>query len=164
MRKVVFEPLILTDSTDVFTIKVGDATETEFKKFFVLFKDSEDSFLKDDMERILIAIEKISQNGALESYFRVEGRINDRICAIPLLIKHRDKSKHGTLRLYCIKISESLLIIGGGGLKVTETYQEDQTLVKHVSTLQLIDSKLAEIEKKGYDLHKELLNIVIEID
>lgn len=164
MGKVVFEPLILTDSTDIFTIKIDDANETEFKKFFVLFKDTEDSFIKDDMDMILAAIEKIAQNGALESYFRLEGKMSDRICAIPLLIKPRDKTKHGTLRLYCIRVSDSLLIIGGGGLKVTDTYQEDEVLAKHVSTLQAIDSKLSEIEKKGLDLHKELFNIVVEID
>ena len=164
MGKVVFEPLILTDSTDIFTIKIDDANETEFKKFFVLFKDTEDSFIKDDMDMILAAIEKIAQNGALESYFRLEGKMSDRICAIPLLITPRDKSKHGTLRLYCIRMSDSLLIIGGGGLKVTDTYQEDETLVRHVSTLQMIDSRLADVEKSGLDLHKELFNIVIDID
>lgn len=83
MGKVVFEPLILTDSTDIFTIKIDDANETEFKKFFVLFKDTEDSFIKEDMDMILAAIEKIAQNGALESYFRLEGKMSDRICAIP---------------------------------------------------------------------------------
>ena len=30
MGKVVFEPLILTDSTDIFTIKIDDGNETEF--------------------------------------------------------------------------------------------------------------------------------------
>ena len=61
-------------------------------------------------------------------------------------------------------MSDRLLIIGGGGLKVTDTYQEDETLVRHVSTLQMIDSRLADVEKSGLDLHKELFNIVIDID
>ena len=90
--------------------------------------------------------------------------MNDRICAIPLLIKPRDKSKHGTLRMYCIRVSDSLMIVGSGGLKVTGTYQEDEMMAKYVSTLQAIDSRLAEIEKCGLDLHKELFNIAIEID
>jgi hypothetical protein len=120
--------------------------------------------LKDDFNKIIAAINKILQNGALESYFRIEGKMSDRICAIPLLITPRDKSKHGTLRLYCIRMSDSLLIIGGGGLKVTDTYQENETLVRHVSTLQMIDSRLADVEKSGLDLHKELFNIVIDID
>lgn len=69
MSKVEFEPLILTDTTDIFTIRIDDEKETEFRKFFVMFKDTEDSFLKEDLERILVAIEKIAVNGALESFF-----------------------------------------------------------------------------------------------
>ena len=163
MRKVEFEPLFLTKAADVFAIRI-DGDYPEFKKFFVMFKDTEDSLLKDDLDRIQYAIEKITQEGVLESYFRNEGKMNDRVYAMPLLITPRDKSKHGTLRLYCIRISDSLLILGGGGLKVTDTYQEDEILAKHVSTLQDIDSRLAEVEKKGLDLHKELFNVVIEID
>lgn len=163
MRKVEFEPLFLTEAADVFAVRIDD-DYPEFKKFFVLFKDTKDPFLKDDLDRIRYAIEQITKTGALESYFRYEGKMSDRVFAVPLLITPRDKSKHGTLRLYCIRVSDSLLILGGGGLKVTETYQEDEILTKHVSTLQTIDSKLAEIEKSGLDLHKELLNIVIEID
>ena len=164
MSKVEFEPLILTDTTDIFTIRIDDEKETEYRKFFVMFKDTKDSFLKEDLERILAAIEKIAVNGALESFFRVEGKMKDRICAIPLLIKPRDKSKHGTLRLYCIRVSNNLLIIGGGGLKVSDKYQENDVLAKHVSTLQAIDSKLKELEKGGADLNSELFNVVIEID
>ena len=70
MSKVEFEPLILTDTTDIFTIRIDDEKETEYRKFFVMFKDTKDSFLKEDLERILAAIEKIAVNGALESYFR----------------------------------------------------------------------------------------------
>lgn len=163
MRKVEFEPLFLTEAADIFTIRVNEDV-SEYEKFLVLFKDADDPLLKDDLEKILVAIDNVTQYGALESYFRMEGKMSDRICAIPLLIKHRDKSKHGTLRLYCIRISNSLLIIGGGGLKATDTYQEDEALAGHVSTLQAIDSRLAEVEKCGLDLHKDLFNIVIEID
>ena len=163
MRKVEFEPLFLTEVADVFAIRI-DEGYPEFKKFFVSFRETEDPLLKDDLDRIQYAIEKITKTGALESYFRFEGKMSDRVCAIPLLIAPRDKSKHGTLRLYCIRVSDSLLILGGGGLKVTETYHEDEMLAKHVSTLQAIDSRLVEIEKCGLDLHKELLNITIEID
>ena len=163
MRKVEFEHLFLTETADIFSIRV-DGGVSEFEKFLLLFKDTVDPLLKDDLEKILLSIGNVRQYGALESYFRIEGKVNDRICAIPLLIKPRDKSKHGTLRMYCIRVSDSLLIVGSGGLKVTGTYQEDEMMAKYVSTLQAIDSRLAEIEKCGLDLHKELFNIAIEID
>ena len=122
MKTIEFVPLLLTEATDIFTIRSIGHKDTEFRKFLILFKESKDPFLKEDMDRILTAIEKISQNGALENYFRIEGKITDRVCAIPLLVKPRDKSKHGTLRLYCIRISDTLLIIGGGAAGLMAAY------------------------------------------
>ena len=79
MRKVEFEPLFLTEAADIFTIRVDEGV-SEFNKFLVLFKDIEDPFLKDDFNKIIAAINIILQNGALESYFRIEGKMSDRIC------------------------------------------------------------------------------------
>lgn len=164
MSKVDFIPLLLTDESDIYTIRIDDSLETEFQKFFILFKDSDDEYVKEDLDRILTAIEKVGENGALESFFRYEGKVVDRVCAIPLLVKSRDKSKHGTLRLYCIRVSDALLIIGGGGLKVTDAYEEDLTLLSQVQTLQAIDKKLSLLEKDGVKLSDNIMNITIEID
>lgn len=164
MKRVEFVPLVLTDVSDVFTIRIEGEKDTEFRKFFILFKDSADPYLKEDFDRILIAIEKISQSGALESYFRLEGKMNDRVCAIPLLIRPRNYSRHGTLRLYCIRVSNDLLIIGGGGLKRTSAYEEDGYLLKHVELLRDIDTALAGLEEGGIVLKDDLNNIIIEIE
>ena len=164
MQKVEFVPLMLTEKSDIYSIRINDDKDTELRKFIVLFKDSENIYVKDDFDRILAAIEKIAQNGALESYFRYEGGIHDRVCAIPLLIRPRDKKKHGTLRLYCIRISDTLLIVGGGGLKVTDTYEENAQLLEHVSRLQAIDAQLNSLEKKGLQLEDSVMNITIQID
>ena len=40
MSKVDFIPLLLTDESDIYTIRIDDSQETEFQKFFILFKDS----------------------------------------------------------------------------------------------------------------------------
>lgn len=135
-HKVEFVPLLLTDKTDIYTIRLDEE------------KDTEDAYLKDDLDRILIAIEKISTNGALESFFRYEGKYADRVCAVPLLITPRDKQKHGTLRLYCIRVSDNLLIVGGGGLKTTDSYDVDENLLSKVETLQAIDAQLQDLEKE----------------
>lgn len=164
MERVEFVPLVLTDISDIYTIKVDDNKDTEFQKFLIMFKDSEDAYIKEDFDRILAAIIKISENGALESYFRIEGKVKDRICAIPLLISSRDKTKHGTLRLYCIRISDTLLIIGGGGLKKSDTYEEDSSLLAHVKRLQAIDSRLSSLENDGVILSDSIMNITVQID
>lgn len=51
-----------------------------------------------------------------------------------------------------------------GGLKTTQTYEEDDVLSKHVQTLQSIDHELSNIEKEGKDLHKEIYNLTIQIN
>lgn len=164
MRKVEFIPLILTDVTDIFTIRFNGEELPEYHKFLVMFKDTPNPYLADDLARINKAIELMAKNGALDNFFRPEGRLNDRVCAIPLLIQSRDKSV-GTLRLYCIRISDQLLIIGGGGLKTTATYEENPDLLKKVKDLQAIDFKLKEIENSSpIRIEDAIYNLVINID
>ena len=116
-----------------------------------------------DYEQIIKSLAGIVENGVKEAFFRPEGKMNDRVCAIPLLTSGRQK-QNGTLRLYCIRISDKLLIIGGGGIKTTRTYNEDQTLSVHIKTLQMIDKELSDLENEGKDLHTEIYNLKIHID
>lgn len=163
MRKVEFVPFLLTDVTDIFSIRIDDDKMTEVDKFFILFKDTTSPVLKDDLTRIVTGLSQIAENGALERYFRNEGGLKDRVVAIPLYIVSRNHSKNGTLRLYCIRISDKLLIIGGGGLKTTRTTEEDPVLTAHVRTLQAIDCRLAELETRKA-LQSDLFNLTIMID
>lgn len=66
--------------------------------------------------------------------------------------------------MYCIRISDKLLILGGGGEKTTQTYDEDEILLDKVNTLQNIDNKLRLLEKDGTDLYQTINNISITID
>ena len=52
------------------------------------------------------------------------------------------------LRLYCLNISHKVLILGNGGIKSTQTYQEDPKLHRTVQTLQKIDIKIKQLENK----------------
>lgn len=129
MRKIAFKPVLLTEKADIFSIWINDNPFTEFQKFVICFKGSSDPFIADDLERILASIRTIGNKGALENQSRPEGQLKDRVVALPLLVRPRDKETHGTLRLYCIRISEQLLILGGGGIKTTDTYEEDESLL-----------------------------------
>ncbi len=53
------------------------------------------------------------------------------------------------LRLYCLRISDQILILGNGGVKDTRTYQEDETLSGYVLDLQKFDELLKQAQKKG---------------
>lgn len=52
------------------------------------------------------------------------------------------------LRLYCLRISDQILIIGNGGIKETRTYQESEELSGYVMDLQKFDELLKEAQEK----------------
>lgn len=163
MRQVEFVPFRLTDAAEIFSIKIDGKEHTELQEFIITFRNVKNNHLLNDYEQIIKSLAGIVENGVKESFFRPEGKMNDRVCAIPLLTSGRQK-QNGTLRLYCIRISDKLLIIGGGGIKTTRTYNEDQTLSEHVKTLQMIDKELSDLENEGKDLHTEIYNLKIHID
>ena len=78
-------------------------------------------------------LEKIKENGVLERYFRPEGKRGQNIKAIPIEVNK--------LRLYAIRLTDNILIIGNGGHKKTRTYNEDPELneyVEHLAQLSFI--------------------------
>ena len=105
---------------------------TEFERF--LSKFEEEAEFNEDYQRILAALEIILDRGALERYFRPEGTMDDNLCALPL--------ESGDIRLYCLRISDEILILGNGDRKKTRTYQEDSRLYGYALDLQKFDRLL----------------------
>ncbi|MBR0054985.1 MAG: hypothetical protein IJP65_06760 [Bacteroidales bacterium] len=114
----------------MYTIQFTGEELSEYEKFVQRFKDSAE--LKRDYQIIIYALSKITNNGALERYFRPEGKMNDNVCALPV--------DSGKLRLYCLRITDKILIIGNGGLKTARTYEESEELLGYVIDLQKFDS------------------------
>ncbi len=86
-------------------------------------------------------VEQILSNGAFERYFRREGKVSDSVMALPVL-----KSR---LRLYCLRLSDKILILGNGGVKRSRTYQEDDTLQGYVIDLQKFERLLRQEARSG---------------
>lgn len=127
------------ENCTVYTIQFVSEDETEFERFYAKFKD--DAEYNPDLMRIVEFINKIADKGALERLFRPEGKFSDSVCALPVV-----KSK---LRLYCLRLSDKILILGNGGVKTTRTYDEDDVLKGYVITLQKFEKLLKEGEKDG---------------
>lgn len=163
MRLVEFVPFRFTDVVEIYSIRIDNKENTEFQEFVINFKNTDNKYLADDLNSILKSITRMFDCGIKEFYFRPEGKMSDRICALPIYTTPRQKNKYGTLRLYCIRISDKLLILGGGGEKTTQTYEEDEALANKVQLLQSIDNELRKFEENGIDLHKELNNLTISI-
>ena len=134
--------LILFDqsaSCSVYSIRFLIEEDSEIEKFYNKFKES--SEYNADFERIISVLVGMLDRGALERYFRYEGKMNDRVVALPAL-----KSK---LRLYCLRLSDKIIVVGNGGIKDTRTYEESDELRGYVLTLQQLDKLLKEGEKDG---------------
>ena len=134
--------LLLVNNADgctIYTIQFLSENDSEFERFYARFKD--DAEYNPDLMRIVALINKIADMGALERYFRPEGKLKDGVCALPVL-----QSK---LRLYCLRLSDKILVLGNGGVKKTRTYNEDDTLKGYVLTLQNFEKLIREGEKDG---------------
>lgn len=127
------------DNVGMFSICFDESEESEFEKFLNEFKDN--ATYNKDFNVILLALSKIIDKGALERFFRNEGRMNDNVKALAI-----DSRK---LRLYCLRISDQILILGNGGVKTTRTYQEDSKLSGYVMDLQTFDKVLIKAQKSG---------------
>ena len=111
-----------TEKAGLFTICFENYSESEFEKFILKFKD--DAYLQRDLQIILSALQRMLRtSGFLERYFRPEGKMKDNVCALPVT--------SGKLRLYCLRLSDSVMIVGNGGQKNTKTYQVAKTEHTH---------------------------------
>ena len=123
----------------LYTIQFLSEDDTEFEQFFNKFKD--DVEFSPDLMRIVGFLGKIADFGALERYFRPEGKMSDRVVALPTV--------QSRLRLYCLRLSDRILILGNGGVKNTKTYEESKELSGYVLTLQNFDRLIKEGVKDG---------------
>lgn len=137
-RNLLIELLETGEKVSLYSPRFEGEEYTEFEKFLLEFKDTHTR----DVQVLVRRLSIIKQNGAEDRYFRYEGSMNDRVMGLPSYI---DTSE---LRLYCLNISRKVLILGGGGIKTTQTYQEDERLHKCVQTLQKIDIEIKYKEKQ----------------
>lgn len=134
--------LLLLDQTEnctVYTIQFLNEDMHEFEKFVSKFR--EDAVLSKDYRVIAKFIDQILDFGALERYFRPEGKMRDSVVALPVL--------RSRLRLYGLRLSDKILILGNGDKKDTRTYEESDSLIGYVVTLQRLEELLRDGVKGG---------------
>ena len=122
-----------------YTIQFLSENESEFEQFYNKFKD--DVEFNPDLMRIVGFLGRIADFGALERYFRPEGKMSDHVVALPVVTSK--------LRLYCLRLSDKILILGNGGVKKTKSYEEDDELSGYVITLQNFDKLIKEGTESG---------------
>lgn len=127
------------DNCTIYTLQFLRDTENEFEKFVAKFINNAE--YSEDYTRIAAFIARIARTGAKERYFRSEGKMSDSVVALPVMTSK--------LRLYCLRLSDKILVLGNGGVKTTRTYDEDTTLKGYVMTLQKFETLLKEGVQDG---------------
>jgi len=139
-KRTTVDVIVQSEKTCLYSISFETDGTTEFEKFVLEFERN--ASYNNDYQRIIAALQAILRLGALERFFRPEGTMKDSVAALPI--------ESGKLRLYCLRISEQIVILGNGGVKKTKTYQEDPKLYGYVMDLQRFERILNENLEKGY--------------
>ena len=91
------------DHVNFYSIHLEEEELSELERFFEKFPEG--CAYDDEIDTIIAWLDKIGENGALERYFRPEGKYGDGVGVIPIDIGNK-------LRLYCLRISDKILIFG----------------------------------------------------
>lgn len=113
------------DAVNFYSIQMDEDALSELERFFEKFPEG--CPFDEDVDTIIAWLDKIGEIGALERYFRYEGRYGDGVSAIPI--------ETSNLRLYCIRLSDRILIFGNGGIKDCATWQDSESLTEYVEML-----------------------------
>ncbi len=132
MKKTIFLRRYKEFSKTVFyTLHVEDEKNHETDNF--LLKHESIDKCKEDLAIITQYITKIgNETGALERYFRPEGSA----LALPICVCR--------LRLYCIRCSDSVMILGNGGIKSAQKVKDCPELYPHFKLM----NKVAKMYKR----------------
>ena len=139
-KKTTVELLKESEKASLYSISFEIDGTTEFEKFVTEFEMN--ATYNRDYQRIIAALQAILRIGALERFFRPEGGMNDSVQALPI--------ESGKLRLYCLRLSDQIVILGNGGVKNTRTYEENPKLYGYVLDLQRFEKILNECIDKGF--------------
>ncbi len=106
---------------NIYSIILDDSTVSLYEKFLI---ENKTKYIV-ELKEINATLTSIGKYGAREYFFRKrnEGRFGDGVCAL-------FDERNSYLRLYCIRVSDHLLIVGGGGVKskLIRSWQQDPAL------------------------------------
>lgn len=111
------------ENVNFYSIHLQDEELTELEKFFEKFPTGCEHDAEVDV--IVTWIDKIAEKGALERYFRPEGKYGDGVGVIPIDVGNK-------IRLYCLRLSDKILVFGNGGVKDAQRWQDSSTLAPYV--------------------------------
>lgn len=114
------------DEVNFYSIRLDGEELTEVEAFFEKFPVG--SEYDEEIDVIISWMDKIAERGALERYFRPEGMYGDGVGVIPIDVGKK-------VRLYCLRLTDKIIIFGNGGVKETAKWEESEELAPYVKLL-----------------------------
>ena len=114
------------EQVNFYSIKLEEEELAELDRFFEKFPEGCE--YDDEIDVILAWMDHIAEHGALERYFRPEGRFGDGVGVIPIDLGNK-------VRLYCLRLSDNILVFGNGGIKDASSWEQSPTLAPYVELL-----------------------------
>lgn len=134
------ELVMETEKVSMYSPKYDGENLNEFEKFLTSNQVHTNPQLKTFFDAILSVIEKISETGAYERYFRPEG---GNVKAVPLYITlPKIDKKIGKMRLYCLRLSDRMLILGNGAVTMVQKNRDDAVLLTIIGELRDIEQHI----------------------
>lgn len=128
------------ENINFYSIRLEEEELTELERFFEKFPEGCE--YDEEVDVILSWMDKIAEKGALERYSRPEGKYGDGVGVIPIVVGNK-------LRLYCLRLSDKILVFGNGGVKDSKSWEESETLSPYVELLMDTSRFLSSRVKNG---------------
>ncbi|MFK7776050.1 MAG: hypothetical protein AB8F94_28265 [Saprospiraceae bacterium] len=126
--------------TSIYTVFVEELETTLFDRF--LLENAQNYPV--EIQNLIDRLETIAHNtGARNNFFREkEGKPGDGVCALFDIPDHN-------LRLYCIRYGMNLVILGGGGEKNVQAWQDDEKLSEEAKLMIKISKEIYQRQLDG---------------
>lgn len=145
MNRIYFELYAKSGKATIYTIRFEGRSVTETDNF--LDEYLEKGFLE-DIRLIKRWLHNVKIRGAQSRYFRAE----NNVAAGPVTFSR--------LRIYCIRCSNSMIILDGGGEKKGQKTQDGAETWKAMKLMMAIDEKLIEkIQEKAIRYSADLMTL-----
>lgn len=144
-----------------YTFKFEDELHTETEKFFNKFEN--DVFVLNDLNNMVAWLTLIGEKyGAKTPFFRHEAAAH---ALPPPMSKMIKEVIVNDLRLYCVWISEEIVILANGGIKQSQKVQDSDDLLPHFRFANIMAKQIDElIRNKEFHFNKKQIQNLSEIE
>lgn len=135
MKRLKIVPYKSLEKASFYTFQLEESNTFETDEFISKFIN--DLLYQKDVATIVYWLNRMGEMGTLERYFRPEKGAK----AIPITSSR--------LRLYCIRLSDQILILGNGGIKTSQKIQDSPDAFPHFNTAVIIEKIIKKRRSEG---------------